>query len=126
MLENIRRAIQEGPNLPNKLSIAMGELIRDARKERGISQDELAERVYRRRPSISDIENGKMYADIETLIYIASVLEKPLLYFIPQHFRPEAEVSELSDQEKEAVAIFRQLSEEEQRTALKQLRAFLE
>ena len=71
-----------GEDLPNSFSVYMGKRIREAREEKGWSQQELADMIYKRRASISEIENGKMYPDVVSLTLIAANLQKPLRYFI--------------------------------------------
>ena len=68
---------------PNEFTVKMGELIRDARKEKGLSQVELAEELNRRPATISDIENGKSEIRVLTLADFAFVLQKPLSFFFP-------------------------------------------
>ncbi|MFW5700535.1 MAG: helix-turn-helix domain-containing protein [Cyclobacteriaceae bacterium] len=66
---------------PNRFTIYMGEQIRKARLEAGLSQEELAEKIYMRRPTLSDIENGKSEANASTLGLLSFYLKKPLTYF---------------------------------------------
>ncbi len=68
--------------LPNPFSRALGQRIRAARLARGMSQEELAALIQRRRPAISEMENGKMEPDVSTLLHLARALEKPLDYFV--------------------------------------------
>jgi ribosome-binding protein aMBF1 (putative translation factor) len=51
--------LTETGKTPNKYTIAMGELIRKAREEVGLNQDELAEKIYRKRLAVSQMEMGK-------------------------------------------------------------------
>lgn len=53
----------------------VGKHIRKIRKEKNLTQDELAERLYCTRQTISNYENGKSQPSIELLIEIAGVLE---------------------------------------------------
>ena len=69
---------------PNKYTIAMGELIRKARKEAGLSQEELAEEINRRPATISEIEIGKSDISIQTLLVLAIAIDKPISYFFPK------------------------------------------
>lgn len=48
--------------IPNKFTIAMGELVRKARQEAKFTQGELAKKTYMGQASVSDIENGKREA----------------------------------------------------------------
>ena len=61
----------------------MGKLIRDARKDIGLSQVELAEKMNRRPATISDVENGKSDITVLTLASFAIHLQKPVSYFFP-------------------------------------------
>ena len=49
----------------------LGSQIKQHRKELGISQDELAERIFVSRQSISNWETGKTYPDVHTLLLLA-------------------------------------------------------
>lgn len=123
MLNNIRDAFESFGNLPNKFSIGIGSIIRECREEDGMSQTELAKRVYKRRASISDIENGKMYPDIETLTRLSAEFKKPLLYFIPEYYRRHLEASELSVEDHEILMVFQRLPDSKKKVALAQLKA---
>jgi transcriptional regulator with XRE-family HTH domain len=86
---------------PYEYAKAMGELIRKARSEAGLSQASLANRANLRQAFISDLENGKAEASARDLIYLSQALEKPILYFFPdwtiqkaftEHLPPELEI----------------------------------
>ena len=109
--------------LPNRLSIGIGQAIRECREEAGMSQTELAERVYKRRASISDIENGKMYPDIETLTYISRVFQKPMMYFIPERYRRDLDTGEITVEDRELLMVFHRLTESRKIIALEQMKA---
>lgn len=49
----------------------LGQRLKAHRKELGISQDELAEKIFVSRQSISNWENNKTYPDIHTLLLLA-------------------------------------------------------
>ena len=49
----------------------LGQQLKAHRKELGISQDELAEKIFVSRQSISNWENNKTYPDIHTLLFLA-------------------------------------------------------
>jgi len=112
---NAIRELLNSDDLPNKFSTAIGELIRSAREEKGMSQGELAEAIYKRRTSISDIEKGKMYPDIVSMMLISNFLQKPLSYFIPSNFRGFPEYSEITEEEEELLFHFRRIQQPEQR-----------
>jgi transcriptional regulator with XRE-family HTH domain len=69
--------------LPNKFSIALGELIKKARLEANMSQAELAEKAYFRQAAISQIETGKREVTASEIVYLSYVLNKPIAYFFP-------------------------------------------
>ncbi len=50
--------VADKQSAPNSFTIEMGKRVRAARKEAGLSQEELAEIVGRRQATISDIERG--------------------------------------------------------------------
>ena len=52
---------------PNKFTLYIGKQIKEAREEAGLSQEKLAKKLYLRRPTLSDIENGKVEVDASTL-----------------------------------------------------------
>lgn len=53
----------------------LGTQIKQHRKALGISQDELAERIFVSRQSISNWETGKTYPDIHTLLLLTEVFD---------------------------------------------------
>ena len=68
---------------PNEFTFGMGQLIKKAREERGMSQTEFAKQTKRRPATISDIENGKSETSVLTLVLFAITLNKPISYFFP-------------------------------------------
>lgn len=85
-----------GKNTPNKFTIRMGELIRKARLESGLSQSELANYVYVSQAAISDMENGKREVSSTELLSLSNTLYKPLAYFFPENYLRELKVDNLS------------------------------
>ena len=63
----------------------IGERIRSARINVGLSQEQLAGKVQLPRPSISQIESGKRAIDSMELVAFAETLEKPVSFFIPNY-----------------------------------------
>ncbi|MBE6645291.1 MAG: helix-turn-helix transcriptional regulator [Ruminococcaceae bacterium] len=61
----------------------IGEKIKKLRKERGLTQSELAGKIITRN-MLSSIENGKALPSLETLNYIAANLEVPPSYLISE------------------------------------------
>jgi len=110
---------QQG-NLPNRLTEGMGALVKRARLEAGFSQRELAGRIYRRQAALSDIENGKMRMDVETLAYLAVNLDKSILYFFPDELVTyEVGSEQISDQERKLILAFRSLDQSDRDRVLK-------
>lgn len=112
------------PDVPNEFSNTMGQLLKQAREERNWSQAYLADLVQARRPSISDIENGKRIPDLILLLSLASALDKPLNYFIPPAYRTTVEdAQELSMYEMLLLLEFRRMQNPDiQKLAIEQVR----
>jgi transcriptional regulator with XRE-family HTH domain len=95
---------------PNKQTKAMGELIRKAREEAGLSQEQLAEKIYRRRLAVSEMENGKVEISAWTIPLLAHALNKPITYFYPNHVLKQLTPEELSSLEQELLIHFSNIS----------------
>lgn len=122
-LDRLADLIGDKDPVPNKLTIAMGKLIRQAREDAGLSQARLATSIYRRRATISDIENGKSELTVSTLALIAAALDKPISYFFPWFVYENLSPDELSPNEHEALKLFRRIrSEGLEQLAIRQLR----
>jgi len=116
----------EKPKLPHRYSMEIGERILEARLESGFTQEELAKRIYKRRASLSDMENGKMLPDAFTLIMISDRTRKPIDYFMPEIYRLNQELAEdeLGPLEKDVLTQFRRISDPHTRKLiLKQIKA---
>ena len=110
--------------LPNKFSIAMGELIRQARIEAKMSQAELAEKAYFRQAAISQIETGKRDVTASEIVYLSYALNKPITYFYPMHiFNIDINRDEISTIEEELLIHVRKLSSDDLRKLLAQVKA---
>lgn len=53
----------------------LGNQIKHYRIEKGLSQEELAERVYVTRQTISNWENNKNYPDINSIVLLSEIFE---------------------------------------------------
>jgi transcriptional regulator with XRE-family HTH domain len=108
---------------PNKFTRYLGEQVKKARKEKKVSQETLAEAVYKRRASISEIESGKMMPDIATMVYMSHYFEKPIDYFLHPKLRynPPSK-NNLTLSEYELLNEFQRLSGEKQQLAIEQIR----
>ena len=98
---------------PNKFTIYMGEQIRKARLEVGLSQEELAEKIYMRRPTLTDIENGKSEPYASSLGLITFYLKKPLSYFYPPQLYEDVVSNRMSDLSIEMQMYFEQIDGDE-------------
>lgn len=58
------------------LKRAIGQRVRDARQEAGLTQEEFADRIHRTPESISKLERGVTLPDITTILEIASATGK--------------------------------------------------
>lgn len=94
---------------PNKFTIYLGNQIQKARLEVGLSQEELSQYIYKRRATVSDIENGKGEVDASTLAILAHVLKKPFGYFYPPFLYREIKQEDLTPLENELLLQFRQI-----------------
>jgi transcriptional regulator with XRE-family HTH domain len=115
ILEALAELLGDKEPIPNKFTIGLGELARTARVEAGLSQAELAKLVYRRRSTISDLENGKSKVGITTLSLISVALDKPITYFIPPNIRVKLKPDDLDTEELELIMQFRKIADEQLR-----------
>ena len=106
----------ETGDLPNRHTIAMGKLIRKAREEAGLTQEQLAEKTYRRKLAMHQMEAGKVEVNAWTVTYLAIALNKPITYFYPKeylHYDPKQE--DLTDLEKEMIIHYKDLQSDRSR-----------
>lgn len=112
-------------SIPNKFTVGMGELIRQARMNAGLSQKELADKAYFSQANLSKVENGKVEVGSSELIYLSSVLRKPITYFFPKqlirHLSPDGEYpDELMD---ELFLVAKRLDDDDLKKIIAQVRA---
>jgi len=110
---------------PNKYTMAMGELIRKAREDSGLTQEQLAEKIYRKKLAVSEMENGKVEINAWVLLYLSNTLEKPISYFFPKRLLAfDPDLDKLSEMEKDLLNNFRFIEYEElKRVAIEQIKA---
>lgn len=108
---------------PNKFTVAMGELIRNARIEAKLTQAEFAEKAYMRQATVSDIEKGKREASVTELLYISFVLNKPVAFFFPKTLSYMVDENSLSLAEQELILNARYLSETDLKKIIAQIKA---
>ena len=76
----------------------IGKNIRDLRQARNMTQDDLAERLFVTRQTVSNYETGRTKPDVDMLVRIAEVLEidiNALLYGLPQPPERKREIRKL-------------------------------
>jgi transcriptional regulator with XRE-family HTH domain len=112
ILEEISRIYSDKDPKPNKYTIAIGKLIKQAREEAHMTQAELARLSYRRRATISDIETGKADVDIVLLTLFAHILQKPIIYFFSTWRVRLQSKDELSALEQEILYWFNRLPDD--------------
>ena len=94
---------------PNRFTRYMGNQIREARNEAGFSQEKLAKKLYLRRPTLSNIENGKVEVDASTLELLSYYLKKPLTYFFQKPIYEELVQKDMDDLSLEMQMHFEQI-----------------
>jgi transcriptional regulator with XRE-family HTH domain len=94
---------------PNGQTRAMGELIRKAREDAGLTQAQLAKKIHRKRLAISEMENGKVEINGGIIPLLASSLDKPISYFFRAYVQKEITSEQLSPQEQELLIHFRNI-----------------
>ena len=82
-------------NETNDIKKLLGRRIKEIRKSKNMTQDNLAELIGVETPSISNIENGRYYPANENLQKIAEALNvKPFELYMFEHLRPVSELKE--------------------------------
>lgn len=124
MFEKFLDSLQdESPNLPNKFTIALGDRIRVARLEAGLSQADLARKAYFRQSSISKIESGLRAVSYEEILYLTYALDKPILYFFPEELQDKINPEDLTILEQELLSQARRLHLDDLHKLIAQTRA---
>src|SRR5690606_29319938 len=77
--------------MSNSIRRQVGQRIREAREDAGLSQQGLADKLEKRQAYISELETGKTEPDVNTLIQLSYYLGRPVEFFIPPAFRDFAE-----------------------------------
>jgi transcriptional regulator with XRE-family HTH domain len=109
--------------VPNKFTVSVGKLIKAARIEANISQEELAERAYLKQSSISKIEAGMRSLSAEDILYLSYALDKPVGYFFAKEFTEELGGEEVKILEEELLLQARRLSPDDLKKLIAQSRA---
>jgi transcriptional regulator with XRE-family HTH domain len=126
MVDLIEMLRSDKPNLPNKFTIAQGELIRRARTEANLSQAEFAKKAYINQAAISQIESGKRSVSSEEILYFSVAINKPISYFYSLPFLRHIDNSELSIIEEELLLYFKKLILDDQKKIIAQIKALVD
>lgn len=70
--EGIRKRLKGSPS---EIFVKIGEIIREKRLDKGLSQTELARMARIKQPDISKIESGKINITLETLLRLCKILD---------------------------------------------------
>lgn len=109
--------------LPNRFSIAMGELIRQARVDAKMSQVDLAEKAFMNQAAISLIEKGKREVTASEIVYLGVALNRPILYFFPPWSGIHIDKGDLTSLEVELLSQARRLTTDDLRRLIAQAKA---
>lgn len=112
--------------LPNSFTIELGELIRKARTEARLSQDELAESTYINQAAVSLIEKGKRSVSAEEIVYLSIAVNKPISYFFSSPKIRQEEACELTLLEQELLIQARRLNTDDLRRIIAQIKAIVD
>ena len=127
MIHDFLRDFITPDNIPNKFTEGMGELIKKARLEVGLTQIELAKLTYFKQSTLSKIENGKVEVSSSELLYLAAALDKPILYFFPKRYLRGLEASDYKDDLlDELVLIAKKLDDGNIKRMIAQMRAIVD
>jgi len=126
ILKKLAETFSDNETIPNKLTRGLGELIRQAREEVNLSQDELAEHSYMRQSTISDIENGRIEISVSQLLYLSYALNKPITYFFPKGSLLISDESPLSEDEFEMLIYAKRLSRDNLKRVIAQIKDLAE
>lgn len=99
-------------------TIFVGSKIRQLRKERSLTQAELAQRIGVQQSDLCRMENGEYKVSLDTLFKILGVFGMD----IGEFFREEAALDVPADKEREIVRLFQRLDGPAQDEALEFLR----
>lgn len=100
----MKMSILNRPNPDDKYNHFIRQRIKQAREELNMTQDDLAEKIYKSRVQISDLERGRTQVSASELIVLSLALHKPIMYFYP--FKAPTD-DELREEEQELIHHFR-------------------
>lgn len=95
----------------------IAKIVRETRKQKGLTQSDIANVLDKTPATVSDIERGKIQISASDLSKIAGVLNKPIEYFFGESFESE-EIQDL-------IFIIRKQSKESQQKIIDQTKMLL-
>lgn len=104
----------------------IGGQVKTLRKQTGLTQAELGERIGRTSEAISNVETGKSLPSLDTLIAIANAMGAPLVNFFPRGAIDDTVSQNRLNVEVEAMTVLRGLSDSQLAVAVAQIRALSE
>ena len=114
-------------NIPNRFTIAVGELIKNARIDAGLTQEELSWNAYIPQSTLSKMENGKAEPSASELVYLANAVDKPISYFFPNQIVRHLKIENIEDELlNELLMLSRKLADDDIKRIIAQVRALIE
>jgi len=101
----------------NSLKEAIGEKLREAREEKGMSQEALAGMLGLSKVGYGALERGKNLIGLQYLVMLTFILGKPITFFLPRYAVSEAELNNLSHDPRfqEFAALWSHLTDKDKR-----------
>src|SRR5262245_27349728 len=111
--------------MATSLQKLIGLRVQAARKRKGLTQEQLAEKIDRTVESVSNVERARTLPTLDTLIRIAKALDLPLTEFFDRSdFAPRAQIKRV-EMELRLREMVRALPDRELAIALDQVKALL-
>lgn len=127
MVLDFLRSFLPPDNIPNRFTIAVGELIKNARVDAGLTQEELSWNAYIPQSTLSKMENGKVEPSASEIVYLSNALSKPITYFFPNQIVRHLKIEEVEDELlNELLMLGRKLDDDELRKVIAQVRALID
>jgi len=108
------------------LKTYIGGQVKTLRKQSGLTQADLGEKIGRTAEAISNVETGKSLPSLDTLIAVAEALSVPLTDFFPRGSVDLDRSANRLKAEAEALALLRGLTDSQLSVALAQIKALEE
>ena len=105
------------------LKTYIGGQVKTLRKQSGLTQAELGEKIGRTAEAISNVETGKSLPSLDTLIAMSEALGIPLTDFFPSGSVDLDRSANRLKAEAEAMAVLRGLTDSQLTVALAQIKA---